>query len=76
MPAYKLPLSVDEQQRISDAANPFDVPALLDLVARSQEIIGACRCQARIALKDRDETRHCLRNIVAMCDQIMPESQS
>lgn len=49
MPQYKLPLSVDEQQHILDAANPYDVPVLLDLLVRCQEVMIGVRLEIKAA---------------------------
>lgn len=73
----KLPLSVDEQQAISDRANPLEIPALVDSVARLQDILEGIRTEAASLRRDgctdveeyRDFVGYCLRVI----GQIMPD---
>lgn len=70
---YKLPLTVDDQQRISDAVNSFDVPVLLDLVVRCQDVLMGVREEIMGAKHYRmgtDASKH-LRNALLMINRLI-----
>lgn len=71
----KLPLSVDEMQRITDGASPFDIPPLVESVDRLQNVLGAIRDEAKGMTRCRDaaEARGFARYCLGVINQLMPE---
>ncbi len=70
MPSYKLPLTADQQQEISDNASPYDIPALLDLVNSCQNVLLEIQNRAVEAMGCKEVLYPS--GILALVDQVLP----
>lgn len=72
----KLPLSVDDQQEISDRANPHEIPQLVDSVARLQTVLEGIRTEATALRTDENLVLFDYKEFVGYClnviGQVMP----
>jgi hypothetical protein len=77
MAQVRLPLSVDEQQRICDEANPFFIPAIIDLLSRCQDALLAIRDEAeRVRSGNREDKDYFPRYVLGIIDQLLPRKRS
>lgn len=72
MPKFKFPLTVDDQQTISDAtSNPF-VPALLDLAVQGQNAMeGVLKLAEEAKPKDIESLKRFRRDAIELLRRVL-----
>lgn len=67
-----LPLTVEKQQELSDGANPFSVPPLIDAVVTLQDALTGIRDRANGCRTERDRVEF-VAYVKQLVGRILPE---